>query len=98
MSYTECPICKEFTDNPRHKCAPAWLVWGKDSDESEAYTFYDQTEYGVAERYCQHMDEGESKPRNYDVYVWRKEPRSEKEKAPKLMEMRGEIVFQYFPF
>ncbi len=99
MNYSgECPTCGEICPRPNHKCPPAWLVRNSDDDESEAYTIYDHTATGAAEKFCLKMDDGESKPRDRKVTVERVTPEGGQCLGPSHYDMHAEVVFQYLPF
>ena len=99
MPYSEeCPTCGEIFPRANHKCPPAWLVRNADDDESEAYTIYDHTAPGAAEKFCIRMDEGESKPRDRKVIVERKAEGAALRLGPCEYHMRAELVAHYLPF
>jgi hypothetical protein len=81
-----------------HKCAPAWLVRNSDDDASQAYTIYDYTAPGAAEKFCLKMDDGESQPRDRKVTVERVTPEGGQRLGPSHYDMHAEVVFQYLPF
>jgi hypothetical protein len=99
MPYSdECPTCGEVMPRVNHKCPPAWLVRNSDDDESEAYTIYDHTAPGAAEKFCLKMDDGELKPRDRKVTVKRVTPEGDQRLGPTHYDMHAEVVFQYLPF